>query len=61
MHVHYHVSWYPEPVFVTYPMPQEAKDPRPDTSILHFLLICHKHTVRAVLMSLLSFFPSPIT
>lgn len=28
MYVHYRVSWYPEPVFVTYPLPQEGKDPR---------------------------------
>lgn len=27
MYVHYRVNWYPEPVFVTYPLPQEGKDP----------------------------------
>lgn len=59
MCAHYCVSWYPEPVFVTYSMPQEAKDCRPDTFILYFHLICHNHTVRTVLMALLSFFPSP--
>lgn len=42
MCAHYCVSWYPEPVFVTYSMPQEAKDLKPDTFILHFPLICHK-------------------
>lgn len=60
MYVDYHISWYSEPVSVTYPVPQEAIDARPDTFILHFLLGCHMSTVRAVLMSLLSFFPSAI-
>lgn len=53
------ISWYPETVFVTYSSTQEAEDPRSDTLILHFHLICHNHTVRPVLMALLSFFPSP--
>lgn len=55
----YCVSWYPETVFVTYSITEEAKDPRPDTFILHFHLICHNHTVRTVVMALLRFFPSP--